>query len=268
MNVWRYLFVVWLFAFVLMSVGWLWQRRHVNIGIVDVLWAAGLGASALLLAALGDGAAKARIALVVFGGLWGSRLALHLWHRVRGEPEDGRYHHLRDHWQGHQGKIFGFFQFQALLILLFALPFIAVARNSTLSLPWTLVGAAVWVGGVAGEAIADRQLSRFRANPAHRNKTCRNGLWRYSRHPNYFFEWVHWFTYVALAVGSPVAWLAWVGPVVMFIFLRWVSGIPYTEAQALRTRGDDYRDYQLATPMLFPWFPRSSVSSSPLTRVR
>ncbi|MCT7036727.1 DUF1295 domain-containing protein, partial [Salmonella enterica] len=83
---------------------------------------------------------------------------------------------------------------------------------------------------------------------------------RYSRHPNYFFEWLHWFSYVALAVGSPIGWLAWSGPLMMYVFLRWISGVPYTEAQALRTRGDDYRAYQQSTPMLFPWPPRSDAS--------
>ena len=108
-----------------------------------------------------------------------------------------------------------------------------------------------------------RQLAAFRAQPSNRGRTCRSGLWRYSRHPNYFFEWLHWFAYVALAVGSPVSWLAWSGPVVMYLFLRYISGIPFTEANALRSRGDDYREYQRTTPMLFPWFPRKSLPSSP-----
>jgi steroid 5-alpha reductase family enzyme len=265
-NAWRGLLIVWLLCAALLHVGWLWQRRYSNIGIVDVLWAAGLGASSVLLAALGSGAPAARAVLAACGGLWRSRLALHLWRRVRGEQEDGRYRHLRAHWQGHQGKIWGFFQLQALMIPLFALPFLAVARNPHLSIGWLAIGAGLWVCSVVGESMADRQLARFRADEANRNKTCRDGLWHYSRHPNYFFEWVHWFTYVALAVGSPIAWLAWSGPIVMFVFLRWISGIPYTEAQALRTRGDDYRDYQRSTPMLFPWFPKPSISSSANTR--
>lgn len=260
MTVWSSILIVWHCAVVMMTAGWLWQRRHSNIGIVDVLWAVGLGASAMLLAALGDGAAASRVALALCGALWGSRLALHLWHRVRGEPEDGRYRQLRGRWQGQQGKIFGFFQFQALLIPLFSLPSIAVARNPHSSAAWIGVGVAIWLCSVIGEAIADHQLSRFRASPEKKGKTCREGFWRYSRHPNYFFEWIHWFTYVALAVGSPLAWLAWIGPLVMFVFLRWISGIPYTEAQALRTRGDDYREYQRSTPMLFPWIPKSTIS--------
>jgi steroid 5-alpha reductase family enzyme len=260
--------IIWLLAIAMMTAGWFWQHRHTNIGIVDVLWATSLGASAILLAAVGDGCAASRVMLAMFGGLWAARLALHLWHRVSGEPEDGRYRQLRRRWQGHQGKIFGLFQFQAVLIPLFALPFVAVARNPHCSAGGMVVGAMIWLCSAAGEAIADRQLSRFRTDPEHRGKSCREGLWRYSRHPNYFFEWLHWFTYVALGIGSPVAWLAWTGPIVMFVFLRWISGIPYTEAQALRTRGNDYRDYQRSTSMLFPWFPKSSVSSSPPTRTR
>lgn len=256
------LLAVWLLAIPVMALGWLWQRRRVNIGIVDVLWATALGSSAILLAALGWGAAAPRIALAIAGGWWAARLAWYLWRRVRAEPEDGRYRHLRSHWHGHQGKIFGFFQFQALLIPLFSLPFVAVADNPRLPTVWLAVAALIWTISVGGESIADRQLARFRANADNRGKTCREGLWRYSRHPNYFFEWLHWFTYVALAVGSPISWAAWTGPLVMYAFLRWVSGIPYTEAQALRTRGDDYVEYQRTTPMLFPWAPKLPASHS------
>jgi steroid 5-alpha reductase family enzyme len=239
-----------------MTLGWLWQRRHGNAGIVDVLWAAGLAAGAVLIAVTGSGAILPRALLALLGAAWALRLAAHLWSRVRGEAEDGRYRHLRRHWQGHQGKFFLFFQFQGLLVVLFALPFAAVAANPSASMnAWCALGIAIWLGAVGGEAVADRQLARFRAREQSRGRTCRDGLWRYSRHPNYFFEWLHWFAYVALAASSPHWWLAASGPVLMYVFLRWISGIPFTEAQALRTRGEDYRDYQRRTPMLFPWFP-------------
>lgn len=259
MNAWLILLLVWGLSVLMMALGWRWQRHHSNTGIVDVLWAAGLCGAAVLLALLGTGTAAPRLALGVLGGLWGLRLARHLWRRVRREPEDGRYRALREHWQGDQRRLFAFFQFQALLIPLFALPFVAVATNAATSLPWLAAGVAIWIAGVLGEAVADAQLARFRADPRHHGRTCRHGLWRYSRHPNYFFEWLHWFAYVALAVGSPLAWLAWSGPVLMWLFLRFISGIPFTEAQALRTRGEDYRAYQRSTPMLFPWFPKRSL---------
>lgn len=248
---------IWLLAAALMVPGWLWQRRRDNAGIVDVLWSTGLAAAALLLALTGTGATGARLLVGVLATAWALRLALHLWARVRSEPEDGRYRALREHWQGSQAKFFGFFQFQALLVVLFSLPLAAVAGHPAPA-SWQLaVAAAIWLVSVGGESLADAQLARFRADPANRGKTCRSGLWRYSRHPNYFFEWLHWCAYAVAAIGAPLAWLGWLGPVVMYLFLRYISGIPFTEQQALRTRGDDYRDYQRSTPMLFPWFPKS-----------
>jgi steroid 5-alpha reductase family enzyme len=218
-----------------------------------------VGGSAVLLATTGSGAPWTRTALALLGGAWGLRLGLHLWHRVRGEPEDGRYQNLRAHWQGAQWKFFAFFQFQAFLVVLFTLPFVAVASNPQTSGLWLPVAGAIWLLSLVGESIADAQLADFRNNPANQGHTCRDGLWRYSRHPNYFFEWLHWFAYVVLAIGSPLVWLAWSGPVVMYVFLRWISGVPYTEAQALRSRGEDYRDYQRTTPMLIPWFPKRTA---------
>jgi steroid 5-alpha reductase family enzyme len=241
---------------------WLWQRRRRNAGIVDVVWAAGLGIAALLMGATGSGGVIPRALLACMGGAWALRLAWHLWRRVRHESEDGRYRQLRAHWHGDQRKFLAFFQMQAALVVVFALPFMAVAANprDTWS-AWCLLAIAIWLISVVGETMADRQLAHFRANPENHGKTCQSGLWRYSRHPNYFFEWLHWFAYVALAVGSPIGWLAWSGPLVMYVFLRWISGVPFTEAQALRSRGDEYRDYQRRTPMLFPWFPSAPSSS-------
>lgn len=263
MSIAMSLLLVWLLAAVAQSLAFAWQRKRRNAGIVDVVWSFGVGGAAIVLAALGTGAPLPRVLLAVLGGAWGLRLGLHLWHRVRKEAEDGRYAHMRRCWGNSDGKWFAFFQAQSLLVVLFAIPFAVVAANPLATFGWQHAAAiAVWIVSVAGEGIADRQLAAFRADASNKGKVCDTGLWRYSRHPNYFFEFLHWFAYPLLAWGAPSWWLAWSGPVVMYVFLRWLSGIPHTEAQALRTRGDAYRDYQRRTPMLLPWFPKRSLPGS------
>ena len=255
MSPWGTLGLLWLISSLVMFTGWLWQRGRCNAGIADVLWSGLLAACAWTLAATGTGAAAPRLLLAVLGGGWGLRLAIHLGVRVSREPEDGRYQALRSRWTGDPCRWFAFFQMQALSVPLFALPFVPVAANRRTDTAWLMAGAVLWLTGILGESLADRQLTRFRAMPAHRGRTCRAGLWRYSRHPNYFFEWLHWFAYVAWAVGSPLAPLAWLGPLTLFVFLRYLSGVPWSEQQALRSRGEDYRDYQRSTSIFFPWFP-------------
>ena len=247
-----------LVASVVMTMVWWLQWRTSNAGYVDVAWALMLGTAALSFGWLATGDIATRATVAVLGGLWGFRLGLHLLHRVLREPEDGRYRFLRGHWQGHQGKFFGFFMFQAGLTALFAAPMLVAAQNPLpLSLPHLAAAVLIWTISLAGESVADAQLDRFRSNPANRGQTCRDGLWRYSRHPNYFFEWLHWFTYVVLALGAPLFWLTWIGPVLMLISLNWVTGIPFVEAQSLRSRGDNYREYQRTTSRFIPWIPRA-----------
>ncbi len=248
---------VWLAAAVIMTAVWWIQQRTRNAGYVDVAWAALLGTAALYYGAIADGALIPRLLVAVLAAAWGFRLALHLLHRVLNESEDGRYAHLRQHWGGHQGKFFAFFQAQALAVALFSLPFLVAASNPVEDFTvWSALGILLWFTSLSGESIADLQLARYRADPRNRGRTCRSGLWRYSRHPNYFFEWLHWFAYVLLAIGAPHAWLALIGPVLMLVSLCWVSGIPFVEAQAVRSRGDDYREYQRTTSALIPWWPK------------
>ena len=127
---------------------------------------------------------------------------------------------------------------------------------------WDGVGVAIFIVAVGGEYLADRQLELFRSNANNKGKTLRTGLWRYSRHPNYFFESVHWWAYVPMAVGLPRWWMAAIWPILMMSSLIWVTGIPWAEAQAVESRGDGYRDYQRRTSVFIPWFPRKSMSSA------
>lgn len=258
MNGWPLLWVA-IAAALMMVCGWAWQRRSNNAGVVDVLWSAGVAASAVYYAAVLPGAVLPRVLVAVMGGVWGARLAIHLARRVFSEAEDGRYLNLRKRWNGNQLSFLLFFLAQAGFVVLFSLPFWIAAHNPVPEWTlWTTLAVLVWGVAVAGESIADRQLAAHRSNPANRGKTCRSGLWRYSRHPNYFFEWLHWFAYVFLAMGLGAGWVAasLVGPAVMLAFLYRVTGIPYTEAQALRTRGADYAEYQRTTSAFIPLPPK------------
>lgn len=244
----------------LMLALWSYEVRHNDAGIVDVGWSLGMGLAALLYFVCTGGDLLPRAAVAAVACPWSFRLAYYLLiDRVRGKSEDGRYQALRARWGANAHRNFLlFFQAQALLVVLFSLPFLFAMRHGAHPLFLALGVGWGWCA-ILGEAIADAQLRAWRANPANRGKTCRAGLWRYSRHPNYFFEWLHWWAYVLLCLPSPWAAAALMGPVLMGLFLFRVTGIPYTEAQALRSRGDDYRAYQAETSIFVPWFPRRSA---------
>ena len=241
-----------------MAALWALQVQTRDASHVDVGWAYLLGFLALLDAALGGGSAAHRALIAVLGGVWSLRLGTYLLvNRVLGKEEDGRYRELRRRWGDRaNSRFFVFFQAQALLDVVFSVPFLLVAFDGGALGPLQWAGVALWLVGMLGEAAADRQLASWRADPANRGLTCRAGLWRTSRHPNYFFEWLIWVAFALVALPAPYGWLGLVAPALLLFFLFRVTGIPATEAQALRSRGEDYRSYQRETSVFVPWFPR------------
>lgn len=240
---------------------WLRQRRTRNATSVDAAWALAIGALGVAAALLGEGSVAQRALAAAIAGAWSGRLGLHLLRdRVfRESREDGRYRAMREHWgERAQARFFWFYQAQALAALLFALPFwLLAAHDATTIAPLQWTGLALAAAAQLGETVADRQLAAHRRDPAQRGRTCRRGLWRYSRHPNYFFEWLSWCG-IALCVWPAAGAWALVQPLAMFVLVRFVSGVPFTELQALKSRGDDYRRYQQETNAFVPWWPRRS----------
>ena len=243
-----------------MTAVWVVAVRIRNAGIVDVAWSANFALLALLYAAVLPGHAPRRLLIAAMTSVWSLRLAGYLHRRVMGHHpvEDGRYQQLRASWAPHADRrFFFFFQLQGASNLVLGVPLLLACAN-----PEPRLSALEWAGvllclaSVAAESVADRQLDAFRRDPANRGRTCRAGLWRYSRHPNYFFEWLVWVAYFVFALASPWGWTTIYCPLLMLAFLFRVTGIPATEAQALRTRGDDYRQYQATTSAFVPWFPR------------
>ncbi len=246
-------------AVVGMFVLWLIQVRTKDAGVVDMGWAGLLGFAAIFAGATGAGDPGRRILIAAIGGIWGLRLAWHvLTDRVLKGHEDGRYQELREKF-GQRINLFhlAFFQFQGVLVMLLSGPFVLAASASRI-FPTVLdcVGMAVWLVGILGEAIADGQLKRFKKRPESKGKTCREGLWNYSRHPNYFFEWLMWCAYAAIAIQAHLGWLALLAPALMLLLIVKVTGIPPTEKRALKSRGEEYRKYQRETSAFVPWFPR------------
>ncbi len=251
---------------------WALARRLRNFGIVDIVWSLGFAPLALGAAALGSlGPGEAfpwqrRAVMALMGTIWSLRLGLHLWKRVRAHhpAEDVRYARLRTEWGAAvDRKMLGFYLLQGALQVVLALPFVWVGLCGDPPGPWFGVGPAevgglvLWTVGIVGESIADRQLARFRKEPANRGGVCRVGLWNHSRHPNYFFEWLVWVGYAVYASASPWGWLAWLSPALMYHFLVNVTGIPMTEELSVKSRGDAYREYQRTTNAFFPG-PRKS----------
>lgn len=242
----------------LMFALWLVHLRLGNAGVVDVGWAFSIGMLAVLAAALGAGDPVRRVIVGVVGGAWSARLTWHLVRRVAAEPEDPRYAEMRARWGGDvRAKFLAFFLFQGVLAVVLALPFLTAAVDPAPVIHWvTWAGVALALISVIGEGTADAQLRRFRADPANRGNVCRVGLWGWSRHPNYFFDWLIWCAFVLIALPSPLGWVGVVSPILMLYFLTRVTGIPATEAHALRSRGEAYARYQREVSAFIPLPPR------------
>lgn len=249
----------WAFSAAVMGALFFLRRSIGNTGVVDAAWSLGVGVLAVAYAILLDGNPVSRLIMALLAGSWSLRLGLHiLFDRVIGKKEDGRYLDLIAGWGSDAPrKLFLFFQYQAAFVVVFSLPLVPLALvHGRPRIPQMILAVLIWCVAIAGESLADNQLARWRREPANRGRTCRTGLWKYSRHPNYFFEWLHWWTYVILGATAPHGWITLLGPALMLLFLYRVTGIPYTEKQALKSRGEDYRRYQQTVSAFFPWFPR------------
>jgi len=249
---------------VVMTALWLVQRATHNAGIVDVAWSFGTGLCAAWFAWGADGEPARRWLIAVLALVWSLRLGAYLLRRMIGAHEDRRYAAMREKWgAGTQRYMFVIFMVQAFWAVLFALPMLVAATNDATGLRWyDWLGAAIWAVSMGGEWLADMQLDRFRRDPENKASVCREGLWKYSRHPNYFFEWTHWWAYVAIGFAAPHGWLTLGGPLVMLLFLTKITGIPITEKALVESRGEAYRRYQRTTSALIPLPPRREEANA------
>jgi steroid 5-alpha reductase family enzyme len=249
-----------------MALAWLVAIRTERSGWIDAIWslAVGTGGVAGSLAPFnGTDAISPRQWLVAgLAAIWSLRLGLHIAARAMRGGDDPRYAQLRKEWRdGFRRGLFWFLQIQAAAALVLVVTILTAAQRPAPDLGFgDLLGAFIFLVAVIGEALADRQLSRFGAAPENQGKVCNVGLWRFSRHPNYFFDWLVWVAYALIAIdvsgAYPWGWLALAGPILMYWLLVHVSGIPPLEAHMLRSRGDPFRDYQRRVNAFWPAPPK------------
>lgn len=262
MNAWVLVGIGVNLSMALMAVVWFICKKLNNAGFVDVAWSYGFALVAVVYAAIGGGDPWRAGLITGMVVLWSLRLGTHLLVRVaRHHPEeDPRYAALREAFPKRVWLMFfGFFLLQGLLIGFLSAPLAVACSNPAPGLGvFEIGGFFLWLAALGGEVLADGQLKRFREKPENKGRVCRTGLWRYSRHPNYFCEWVIWIAFFVFACGSPGGWMTIFCPLVMLHFLLNVTGVPPAEAQSLKSRGDAYREYQRTTSVFFPLPPKKS----------
>lgn len=237
---------------------WLAALALKNFGIVDAVWSFLFAPVAALYASLGTGNTNRRLLVVGMVAIWSIRLGSYLTRRIQREhpKEDRRYAALRAEWGVRaNSRMLAFYLLQGLVIIVLSLPYLLPVFNTDSAFhPLEYLGIGIFLTGLIGESLSDLQLARFKAAKHPSNAVCEVGLWRYSRHPNYFFEWMIWVGFATVALPSPAGWLGLIAPVLMFHFLVNVTGIPMAEELSVVRKGDAYRRYQHSTSRFIPWF--------------
>ena len=243
-----------------MMVIWIWAVRIKNAGVVDIFWAFNFLVIAIVIWMFADGYETRKNIVCLLVTLWSLRLGIYLLIRVGShlEEEEGRYKQLRKEWSPNINlKFFAFFQMQAVSNVFLAIPFFIISANITPYISITeYMGAGMWLLSIIGEGLSDWQLKQFKKNPANKGKVCEYGLWNYSRHPNYFFQLMIWISVFIFALYSSYGWIAIVCPLSIGYLIFKVTGIPMTEEQAIRSKGELYKEYQRTTSAFIPWLKK------------
>lgn len=239
----------------IMLLVYLWALKIKNNGIVDIFWAFNFLVIAAVLYIKASGFSERVLLVCALAGLWSLRLGVYLLIRVGSHlsVEEGRYKQLRQEWNN--TKFFFFYQMQAFSNVMLAIPFFIIAVNPAPALTFNeYLGAGMWLICIVGEGLSDWQLQNFKSKPENKGKVCQDGLWNYSRHPNYFFQFSIWVSVSVFAISSPYGWLSLICPISIGYLIFKVTGIPMTEEQAVRSKGDAYKEYQRTTSVFVPWF--------------
>lgn len=249
----------------IMTSAWAIQRATGSSGWIDTIWSFAVGLGGMAAALLAEGDASRRTMVFVIIGAWSLRLGLHIASRTHNASEDPRYARLIEEWGSSAAiRLWLFLQVQALAAFVLVLAvYLAATNPNPFPLMTDVLAISVAIVAISGEAISDRQLAAFRKTPEAKSDVMERGLWRYSRHPNYFFEWVFWCTWplMAITLQSSWSWLSLLAPLQMYWLLVHVSGIPPLEGHMLASRGEKFRALQARVNAFFPG-PRKGETST------
>ncbi len=235
---------------------WIASRIKRDVGIVDSFWSLMILAAGLCFLYFGDTILAERGTLVlILLSVWSIRLAAHITWRNWGQPEDTRYQAIRENNQPYfeWKSLYIVFLLQAMLAVIVALPLMSIFTSSNAINIIDLLAFTLWLIGMSFEAISDLQLARFKSSADNRGKVLNTGLWRYSRHPNYFGEFCIWWAFFLFAAASGY-WWSIISPLLMTLLLLKVSGVSLLES-TITERRPEYATYIRTTSAFFPWFP-------------
>jgi len=244
---------------ILFAIGWWWSLVIKNVSIIDAMWAFALIIPVGIFITYHEGDLARNLLLMTMASIWALRLGIHLAIRIQRQYpiEDPRYCNLREIWKPRAKRNFFFlFQINALLVFLLSLPFYVASQNTAPLASTEFIGLSIFIIGLIGEIVADRQLASFLRNKQG-NAVCEIGLWNYSRHPNYFFEAIIWVGIYLFCAVSPMANYTIHAPLIMLFLLTKITGIPPAEKSSLKSKGVVYKRYQQTTSVFVPWFKKT-----------
>jgi len=249
------------------SIAWLYASRRENVNIVDSLWSLFFLVASVIYLAMSPQLLLSNILLTGLVAVWAIRLSLHLSLRNANKTEDRRYAAMRAaNPRFNKQSLFTVFGLQAFLAWLISVPLAAAIFEPTVINSWHYAALVLFMAGFIFESVADWQLARFKRAPENKGQLLNAGLWRYSRHPNYFGEALIWWAFFLYAVGSDALWTIF-APVLMTFLLLKVSGVTLLEKD-ISDRRPAYRDYIETTSVFIPWWPKQPTQGQLLNGKR
>ncbi len=247
------------FSVVVMLLVWILYLTIKKAAIVDIGWSSVTALLGFFYYFQYPSLSLRKLLLLAALFFWGGRLTLHLIQRLWMGQEDRRYDVLDKKFESYRiWKYLLFFQAQAVVATVLSLAFALVMASEAAFQMSDFVAAVIFLLSFLGELKADQTMTQFRSDPQNKDQVCKVGLWKYSRHPNYFFECLIWVSFALFAWPTPFGFLAWISPAIITYSILKVTGIPPTEEILLASKGEAYKEYQRTTSALIPWFPKGS----------